>query len=149
MYGSSFLLTNPTSIDQSRWRTIRSLRNRPGTRISDSAIESNTNSSQNFNFALKFQPQAFAGLTLIAWGQTLYYHKSVGIKHLGSPSTKQKQQMESLDVDRSHHRPRSQLRHHGADPHPHTTGRHLQHHLIGIPALTHARDRIVVAWNGQ
>ncbi|CAG5186654.1 uncharacterized protein ALTATR162_LOCUS11653 [Alternaria atra] len=29
---------------------------------------------QNFNFALKFQPQAFAGLTLIAWGQTLYYH---------------------------------------------------------------------------
>lgn len=32
---------------------------------------------QNFNFALKFQPQAFAGLTLIAWGQTLYYHKSV------------------------------------------------------------------------
>lgn len=28
---------------------------------------------QNFNFALKFQPQAFAGLTLIAWGQTLYY----------------------------------------------------------------------------
>ncbi|KAH7410146.1 hypothetical protein DE146DRAFT_604350 [Phaeosphaeria sp. MPI-PUGE-AT-0046c] len=28
----------------------------------------------NFNFALKFQPQAFAGLTLIAWGQTLYYH---------------------------------------------------------------------------
>jgi hypothetical protein len=33
--------------------------------------------TQNFNFALKFQPQAFAGLTLIAWGQTLYYHKSV------------------------------------------------------------------------
>jgi predicted ferric reductase len=30
---------------------------------------------QNFNFALKFQPQAFAGLTLIAWGQTLYYQK--------------------------------------------------------------------------
>ncbi|KNG44556.1 pq loop repeat-containing protein [Stemphylium lycopersici] len=29
---------------------------------------------QNFNFALKFQPQAFASLTLIAWGQTLYYH---------------------------------------------------------------------------
>lgn len=29
---------------------------------------------QNFNFALKFQPQAFAGLTLISWGQTLYYH---------------------------------------------------------------------------
>ncbi|CAO2654095.1 Nn.00g108280.m01.CDS01 [Neocucurbitaria sp. VM-36] len=29
---------------------------------------------KNFNFALKFQPQAFAGLTLIAWGQTLYYH---------------------------------------------------------------------------
>ncbi|KAF2134710.1 hypothetical protein P153DRAFT_279030 [Dothidotthia symphoricarpi CBS 119687] len=28
----------------------------------------------NFNFALKFQPQAFAGLTLICWGQTLYYH---------------------------------------------------------------------------
>ncbi|RMZ69584.1 pq loop repeat [Pyrenophora seminiperda CCB06] len=28
---------------------------------------------QNFNFALKFQPQAFASLTLIAWGQTLYY----------------------------------------------------------------------------
>ncbi|EDU41625.1 conserved hypothetical protein [Pyrenophora tritici-repentis Pt-1C-BFP] len=27
----------------------------------------------NFNFALKFQPQAFASLTLIAWGQTLYY----------------------------------------------------------------------------
>jgi len=33
-------------------------------------------SIQNFNFALKFQPQAFASLTLIAWGQTLYYHKS-------------------------------------------------------------------------
>ncbi len=32
---------------------------------------------QNFNFALKFQPQAFAGLTTIAWGQTLYYHKQV------------------------------------------------------------------------
>ncbi|KAF1999041.1 PQ-loop-domain-containing protein [Amniculicola lignicola CBS 123094] len=29
---------------------------------------------QNFNFALKFQPQCFAGLTLIAWGQSLYYH---------------------------------------------------------------------------
>ncbi|KAE8836025.1 hypothetical protein HRS9139_04123 [Pyrenophora teres f. teres] len=29
---------------------------------------------QNFNFALKFQPQAFGSLTLIAWGQTLYYH---------------------------------------------------------------------------
>lgn len=29
---------------------------------------------QNFNFALKFQPQAFASLTLISWGQTLYYH---------------------------------------------------------------------------
>ncbi|KAJ4311367.1 hypothetical protein N0V94_007970 [Neodidymelliopsis sp. IMI 364377] len=29
---------------------------------------------QNFSFALKFQPQAFAGLTLISWGQTLYYH---------------------------------------------------------------------------
>ncbi|EUC48348.1 hypothetical protein COCMIDRAFT_34222 [Bipolaris oryzae ATCC 44560] len=28
----------------------------------------------NFNFALKFQPQAFASLTLISWGQTLYYH---------------------------------------------------------------------------
>jgi hypothetical protein len=34
------------------------------------------NNLQNFNFALKFQPQAFASLTLIAWGQTLYYHKS-------------------------------------------------------------------------
>ncbi|UPX10591.1 uncharacterized protein EKO05_0001242 [Ascochyta rabiei] len=29
---------------------------------------------QNFSFALQFQPQAFAGLTLISWGQTLYYH---------------------------------------------------------------------------
>jgi len=29
---------------------------------------------QNFNLALKLQPQAFAGLTLITWGQTLYYH---------------------------------------------------------------------------
>ncbi|KAJ4984439.1 hypothetical protein SVAN01_10074 [Stagonosporopsis vannaccii] len=29
---------------------------------------------QNFSFALQFQPQAFAALTLISWGQTLYYH---------------------------------------------------------------------------
>ena len=29
---------------------------------------------QNFNFALKLQPQCFGGLTLIAWGQSLYYH---------------------------------------------------------------------------
>ncbi|XPS68774.1 hypothetical protein M3J09_001058 [Ascochyta lentis] len=29
---------------------------------------------QNFSFSLQFQPQAFAGLTLISWGQTLYYH---------------------------------------------------------------------------
>lgn len=36
-----------------------------------------SNSLQNFNFALKLQPQCFGGLTLIAWGQTLYYHKSV------------------------------------------------------------------------
>lgn len=33
------------------------------------------NHNQNFNLALKLQPQAFAGLTLITWGQTLYYHK--------------------------------------------------------------------------
>lgn len=36
-----------------------------------------TDPTQNFSFALKFQPQAFAGLTLISWGQTLYYHKYV------------------------------------------------------------------------
>ncbi|KAJ4341505.1 hypothetical protein N0V95_007206 [Ascochyta clinopodiicola] len=30
--------------------------------------------SDNFSFSLQFQPQAFAGLTLISWGQTLYYH---------------------------------------------------------------------------
>lgn len=29
---------------------------------------------QNFNFALQIQPQCFGGLTLIAWGQSLYYH---------------------------------------------------------------------------
>lgn len=29
---------------------------------------------QNFSIALQLQPQCFAGLTLIAWGQTLYYH---------------------------------------------------------------------------
>jgi hypothetical protein len=34
-------------------------------------------SNQNFSFALQFQPQAFAALTLISWGQTLYYHKYV------------------------------------------------------------------------
>lgn len=28
---------------------------------------------QNFNFALKFQPQCFGALTLVCWGQTLYY----------------------------------------------------------------------------
>ncbi|KAF2656429.1 hypothetical protein K491DRAFT_596869, partial [Lophiostoma macrostomum CBS 122681] len=30
---------------------------------------------QNFNLALQIQPQCFGGLTLIAWGQTLYYGK--------------------------------------------------------------------------
>ncbi|KAF2743303.1 hypothetical protein M011DRAFT_480875 [Sporormia fimetaria CBS 119925] len=29
---------------------------------------------QNFNFALKLQPQCFGGLTLITWGQSLHYH---------------------------------------------------------------------------
>lgn len=29
---------------------------------------------QNFNLALQLQPQCFAALTLICWGQTLYYH---------------------------------------------------------------------------
>ncbi|PVI05368.1 PQ-loop-domain-containing protein [Periconia macrospinosa] len=29
---------------------------------------------QNFNIALQLQPQCFGGLTLITWGQTLYYH---------------------------------------------------------------------------
>lgn len=29
---------------------------------------------QNFNIAIQLQPQCFAALTLIAWGQTLYYH---------------------------------------------------------------------------
>lgn len=29
---------------------------------------------QNFNLALQLQPQCFGGLTLIAWGQSLYYH---------------------------------------------------------------------------
>ncbi|KAF2868072.1 hypothetical protein BDV95DRAFT_580181 [Massariosphaeria phaeospora] len=29
---------------------------------------------QNFNISLQLQPQCFGGLTLIAWGQTLYYH---------------------------------------------------------------------------
>ncbi|KAF2107753.1 hypothetical protein BDV96DRAFT_294295 [Lophiotrema nucula] len=29
---------------------------------------------QNFNFALKFQPQSFCALTLVCWGQTLVYH---------------------------------------------------------------------------
>ena len=40
--------------------------------------------NQNFSFALQFQPQAFAALTLISWGQTLYYHKYVQgpLKHL-------------------------------------------------------------------
>ncbi|KAF2634035.1 hypothetical protein P280DRAFT_524513 [Massarina eburnea CBS 473.64] len=29
---------------------------------------------QNFSIALQIQPQCFGGLTLITWGQTLYYH---------------------------------------------------------------------------
>ncbi|KAF2680525.1 hypothetical protein K458DRAFT_392867 [Lentithecium fluviatile CBS 122367] len=29
---------------------------------------------QNFSIALQLQPQCFGGLTLITWGQTLYYH---------------------------------------------------------------------------
>ncbi|KAF2703763.1 PQ-loop-domain-containing protein [Pleomassaria siparia CBS 279.74] len=29
---------------------------------------------ENFNIALQVQPQCFGGLTLIAWGQSLYYH---------------------------------------------------------------------------
>lgn len=40
-------------------------------------MERTPNLMQNFNFALKFQPQCFAGLTLITWGQILYYGKWV------------------------------------------------------------------------
>lgn len=30
---------------------------------------------QNFSISLQLQPQCFGGLTLITWGQTLYYHR--------------------------------------------------------------------------
>jgi hypothetical protein len=36
-----------------------------------------TDSSQNFSIALQLQPQFFGGLTLITWGQTLYYGRFV------------------------------------------------------------------------
>jgi hypothetical protein len=36
-----------------------------------------SNRLQNFSIALQLQPQCFGGLTLITWGQTLYYHKYV------------------------------------------------------------------------
>lgn len=36
-----------------------------------------SNASQKFNLPIQLQPQFFGFLTLICWGQSLVYHKSV------------------------------------------------------------------------
>ena len=72
-------VNNPVNMihaDLIRWCALWSLRDRPGMTVRQ-CNQITTNRKQNFSFALKFQPQAFAGLTLISWGQTLYYHKWV------------------------------------------------------------------------
>jgi hypothetical protein len=81
------------------------------------------NIEKNFNFALKFQPQAFAGLTLIAWGQTLYYHKSVWILDVRSFFANWWQQVESVDRHHRYDCARWQLRRHGIDPHSYSSSK--------------------------
>lgn len=54
---------------------IWSVRNRSGNRLRILLGNSLSDAWQNFSLALQLQPQCFGGLTLISWGQTLYYHK--------------------------------------------------------------------------
>ncbi|KAL7770769.1 hypothetical protein CFE70_000708 [Pyrenophora teres f. teres 0-1] len=68
---ATLALTQPRIWHNYRRKSTEGL---PGTMLILWSIS--TNAYQNFNFALKFQPQAFGSLTLIAWGQTLYYHKA-------------------------------------------------------------------------
>ncbi|KAH9869813.1 hypothetical protein IAQ61_007026 [Plenodomus lingam] len=85
---------------------------------------------------VQFQPQAFAGLTLIAWGQTLYYHKSATSSTLCALGTDHLQQMESMDSYCSDDCTCWQLCYYGNDPHPYFEG--MNHRVWTLnQTLTH------------
>ena len=60
----------------SRCRAVRGLCHRSGEdNLGCKFWRALTVYAQKFSLALQLQPQCFGGLTLIAWGQTLYYSK--------------------------------------------------------------------------